>query len=120
MFLGFTLGVGGIADVHENTFLISMTIPIMVLGVPIYDALLAIWRRSVRSWVNGTGGKRGIMQPDVEHLHHPLANRLEHAARGNLPLYFERRAGDGRLSIMFFEVGCGGIFSSRCWPACMC
>jgi hypothetical protein len=54
-----------------------MVIPMMVLGVPIYDALLAIWRRSVRMWLpgtnaDGTASKRGIMQPDVEHLHHRL------------------------------------------------
>src|SRR5271170_6292485 len=74
MFIGFTLGVVSLQTFNKNTFLISMAIPIMVLGVPIYDALLAIWRRSVRSWVNGKspGARRGIMQPDVEHLHHRL------------------------------------------------
>ena len=51
MFIGFTLGVVSLQTFNKNTFLISMTIPIMVLGVPIYDAMLAIWRRSVRSWV---------------------------------------------------------------------
>ena len=76
MFIGFTLGVVSLQTFNKNTFLISMAIPIMVLGVPIYDALLAIWRRSVRSWVGGKSGgtKRGIMQPDVEHLHHRLAS----------------------------------------------
>jgi UDP-N-acetylmuramyl pentapeptide phosphotransferase/UDP-N-acetylglucosamine-1-phosphate transferase len=69
MFIGFTLGVVSLQTFNKNTFLISLTIPIMVLGVPIYDALLAIWRRTVRSW---TTGKGGIMQPDVDHLHHRL------------------------------------------------
>ncbi|HEY2329328.1 MAG TPA: MraY family glycosyltransferase [Verrucomicrobiae bacterium] len=69
MFLGFTLGVVSLQTFNKNTFLISLTIPIMVLGIPIYDAMLAIWRRTVRSWMSGTGG---IMQPDVEHLHHRL------------------------------------------------
>jgi hypothetical protein len=50
----------------------------MVLGVPIYDALLAIWRRSVRNFLAnsaspGMARRVGIMQPDVEHLHHRLA-----------------------------------------------
>jgi UDP-N-acetylmuramyl pentapeptide phosphotransferase/UDP-N-acetylglucosamine-1-phosphate transferase len=74
MFLGFTLGVVSLQTFTKNTFLISMTIPILVLGVPIYDALLAIWRRSVRSWMSGqnSGPRHGIMQPDVEHLHHRL------------------------------------------------
>jgi hypothetical protein len=32
--------------------------------------LLAVWRRTIRSWADGKGG---IMQPDVEHLHHRLS-----------------------------------------------
>jgi len=74
MFLGFTLGVIALQTFNKETFLISLTIPLMVLGIPIYDALLAIWRRSARLWSDeqGDGPKRGIMQPDLEHLHHRL------------------------------------------------
>jgi UDP-GlcNAc:undecaprenyl-phosphate/decaprenyl-phosphate GlcNAc-1-phosphate transferase len=75
MFIGFTLGVISLQTFNKNSFLISLTIPIMVLGVPIYDALLAIWRRSVRLWADDkrTGSKPGIMQPDLDHLHHRLS-----------------------------------------------
>lgn len=77
MFLGFTLGVVSLQTFNKSTFFLSLTIPILVLGIPIYDAMLAIWRRSVRMWLplpntDGTVTKRGIMQPDVEHLHHRL------------------------------------------------
>ncbi len=74
MFIGFTLGVVSLQTFNKNSFLISLTIPMLVLGVPIYDAVLAIWRRSVRKWVDDktSGTKRGIMQPDLEHLHHRL------------------------------------------------
>jgi UDP-GlcNAc:undecaprenyl-phosphate GlcNAc-1-phosphate transferase len=74
MFLGFTLGVVALQTFNKDAFLISLTIPLMVLGIPIYDALLAIWRRSTRLWSDeqGDGAKRGIMQPDMEHLHHRL------------------------------------------------
>jgi UDP-N-acetylmuramyl pentapeptide phosphotransferase/UDP-N-acetylglucosamine-1-phosphate transferase len=77
MFIGFTLGVVSLQTFNKNTFILSLTIPMLVLGVPIYDTLLAIWRRSVRKWLNGgqlTVGRKlpGIMQPDLEHLHHRL------------------------------------------------
>lgn len=75
MFIGFTLGVVSLQTLTKNSFLISLTIPMLVLGVPIYDAVLAIWRRTVRKWADdqtATGVKRGIMQPDLEHLHHRL------------------------------------------------
>ena len=77
MFLGFTLGVVSLQTYNKNAFILSFTIPLLVLGIPIYDSLLAIWRRSVRMWLpasnaDGTPKKRGIMQPDVEHLHHRM------------------------------------------------
>lgn len=74
MFLGFTLGVVALQTFNKDAFLISLTIPLMVLGIPIYDALLAVWRRSARLWADerGVGAKHGILQPDLEHLHHRL------------------------------------------------
>jgi UDP-N-acetylmuramyl pentapeptide phosphotransferase/UDP-N-acetylglucosamine-1-phosphate transferase len=77
MFLGFMLGVISLQTFTKNTFVLSLTIPTLVLGIPIYDALLAIWRRSVRIWLYGQahadGARRkGIMQPDLDHLHHRL------------------------------------------------
>jgi UDP-N-acetylmuramyl pentapeptide phosphotransferase/UDP-N-acetylglucosamine-1-phosphate transferase len=80
MSIGFLLGVVSLQTVTKNTFFLSMTIPLLILGVPIYDALLAIWRRSVRRFVFVSDGKSvgagkpgGIMTADVEHLHHRLA-----------------------------------------------
>jgi len=78
MFLGFMLGTISLDTCTKNTFLLSLAIPMLVLGVPIYDTMLAIWRRSVRRlWVpddsNGaTAQNKGIMQPDLDHLHHRL------------------------------------------------
>jgi UDP-GlcNAc:undecaprenyl-phosphate/decaprenyl-phosphate GlcNAc-1-phosphate transferase len=113
MFIGFTLGVVSLETFNKNSFLISLTIPVMVLGVPIFDALLAIWRRSVRSWVGGKNGgvKRGIMQPDVEHLHHRLVQDGLSTRRVALVLYVINSAlvvvG---LLIMFFKSHATGIF----------
>jgi len=44
MFIGLVLGVISLQTFTKNTFFLAMTIPMLVLGVPIYDALLAIWR----------------------------------------------------------------------------
>ena len=77
MFIGLVLGVVSLQTFTKSTFFLSMAIPMLVLGVPIYDTLLAIWRRSVRRLVSGqepagTGKGPGIMQADLEHLHHRL------------------------------------------------
>ena len=113
MFIGFTLGVISLQTFNKNTFVISMAIPVMVLGIPIYDALLAIWRRSVRSWVNGVnaGARHGIMQPDLEHLHHRLIQTGLSTRRVATTLYLLNgglvAAG---LTIMFFNSHAAGIF----------
>lgn len=113
MFIGFTLGVISLQTFNKNTFVISMAIPIMVLGIPIYDAMLAIWRRSIRTWVAGASGgaKRGIMQPDVEHLHHRLIRSGLSTKRVALFLYLLNGglviAG---LTIMLFNSHAAGIF----------
>src|SRR6202044_1377914 len=114
MFIGFTLGVVSLQTFNKNTFLISMAIPIMVLGVPIYGALLAIWRRSVRSFVSGKsagGAKRGIMQPDVEHLHHRLTQSGLSTKRVATFLYvLNGGLVTFGLSLMLFQSHAAGIF----------
>lgn len=114
MFIGFTLGVVSLQTFNKNTFLISMTIPIMVLGVPIYDALLAIWRRSVRAWMSGKSAsstKRGIMQPDLEHLHHRLIKSGFSTQRVATSLYvLNGGLVTVGLLIMFFQSHAAGIF----------
>lgn len=113
MFIGFTLGVVSLKTFNKNTFLISLAIPAMVLGIPIYDAMLAIWRRSVRSWVSdGTkGARRGIMQPDVEHLHHRLIRAGLSTKRVATTLYLLNGAlVITGLTIMFFNSHAAGIF----------
>jgi len=113
MFLGFTLGVVSLQTFTKNTFIISMTIPIMVLGVPIYDALLAIWRRSVRSWISGqnSGPRHGIMQPDVEHLHHRLIQSGLSTQRVATVLYILNGGLVAvGLMLMLFQSHAAGIF----------
>lgn len=113
MFIGFTLGVVSLETFNKNTFMISLAIPAMVLGVPIYDAILAIWRRSVRSLVNGpgTGNKYGIMQPDVEHLHHRLIRAGLSTRRVATSLYLLNGGLVAvGLSIMMFKSHAAGIF----------
>lgn len=92
MFLGFALGAISLQTYSKNTFVLSLAIPMMVLGVPIYDTLLAIWRRWVRGIlrVNQPPEMRkrfGIMQPDVDHLHHRLLKAGLNTRRAAITLF---------------------------------
>ncbi len=63
-FLGFTLGVISIQGTLKSYAAISIAIPLLVLGLPLFDTLFAIIRRI-------SSGKP-IMQADRKHLHHKL------------------------------------------------
>jgi UDP-N-acetylmuramyl pentapeptide phosphotransferase/UDP-N-acetylglucosamine-1-phosphate transferase len=79
MFLGFTFAAISLATGSKGTFLASMGVPLLAVGIPVFDTVLAIWRRSMRALVpaapGAPPGARGLMQPDAEHLHHRLRSK---------------------------------------------
>jgi UDP-GlcNAc:undecaprenyl-phosphate GlcNAc-1-phosphate transferase len=64
LFMGFTLGALAITGVLKTAAAVTLVLPILILGVPIFDTTFAILRRSF----NG----RPIFEPDKGHLHHRL------------------------------------------------
>jgi len=79
MFLGFVLATIALSTGSKGAAAASIGIPLMAVGIPIFDVMLAVWRRSVRRLLpphlrrNGNGG--GITEADSEHLHHRLLRR---------------------------------------------
>lgn len=71
MFLGFTFASIALSTGSKGTFLASLGVPLLAVGIPVFDTILAIWRRSMRALLT-SGSKSGLMQPDAEHLHHRL------------------------------------------------
>ena len=53
-------------------------LPLAVAGVPLFDVLLAVWRRSIKKVLARLSGKKngaGLFVADKEHLHHRLLAR---------------------------------------------
>lgn len=80
MFLGLTLAATSLATVSKSAALPSLLVPLLAVGIPLFDALLAVWRRSVRQALRmgETGQPRGvaaILTGDTDHLHHRLARK---------------------------------------------
>lgn len=63
LFLGFALATLSVLGFKQAT-VVSLLIPILILGVPLSDTVLAILRRFVN--------KKPISAPDKRHLHHCL------------------------------------------------
>ena len=64
LFLGFILAASSIIGVLKTTLVVALVIPIIILGVPIFDTLFAIGRRLK----NGTHP----FEADNKHIHHLL------------------------------------------------
>ncbi len=63
-FLGFILGCLAVMGLAKSTAVISLFVPIVILGIPILDTFFAIIRR--------INNKAPIFMPDKSHLHHRL------------------------------------------------
>ena len=76
MFIGFTLSVLPLASQAPNSFLVSVGVPLLAMGVPIFDTSLAILRRSIRSLLHKRDARESsngkVMTADADHLHHRI------------------------------------------------
>lgn len=63
-FLGFILAAISLQGAIKSAAAVAVAVPILALGLPIYDTLFAIIRRKMN--------KRPIMEADRGHLHHRL------------------------------------------------
>jgi len=63
-FLGFILAAISIQGAIKSAAAIVITVPILAMGLPIYDTLMAMLRRFIN--------KRPVMEADRGHFHHKL------------------------------------------------
>jgi len=64
MFLGYVLAVGSIQTSQKSSTAVAILIPIVALGLPIADTLLAMIRRAVN--------RQPMFSADRAHIHHKL------------------------------------------------
>lgn len=62
LFLGFILAILSIISNPESRTLLSLIVPVLILGVPIFDIIFAFARRLF--------SKKPIFQADKDHIHH--------------------------------------------------
>jgi UDP-GlcNAc:undecaprenyl-phosphate GlcNAc-1-phosphate transferase len=64
MFLGYVLAAGSVQTHQKSSTTLALLVPLVALGLPITDTLLAIGRRAASG--------RPIFSADREHIHHRL------------------------------------------------
>jgi UDP-GlcNAc:undecaprenyl-phosphate GlcNAc-1-phosphate transferase len=68
MFLGFVLAAVAIKTSTKSGTTVALLVPVMALGLPIMDTLLAMVRRSLLG--------RPMFSADKEHIHHRVMSRM--------------------------------------------
>ena len=74
LFLGFTIASSSVMCLTKSSALVGLTLPILALGIPIFDTFLAMLRRFLQ--------RRSLFAPDRSHFHHRLVDlglRQRHA-----------------------------------------
>ena len=79
LFLGFMLAVMAVVGPLKQATVIAVVVPVIVLGIPIFDTAFAILRRIASG--------RPIMEADKGHLHHRLMDSGFGQKRAVLMLY---------------------------------
>jgi hypothetical protein len=67
LFIGFMVATASVFTTAKSETLVGFALPVLVLGIPIFDTLLSILRRFLN--------RRVIMSPDRGHFHHRLLDR---------------------------------------------
>ena len=76
MYIGFVLSTLPLAAHVPNSFLVSVGVPLLAMGVPIFDTSLAILRRTIRRLIaRGDTAAGQVMTADSDHLHHRLLRK---------------------------------------------
>lgn len=79
LLIGFLLGCFGAVGIQKSDTLISMTVPLLALSIPLLDVTLAVLRRFLRN--------QPIFAADRGHIHHRLIDRGLTPRRAVLVLY---------------------------------
>ena len=98
-FLGFMLAVVSILGVAKTYTMAVIVLPVIVLGLPIFDVIFAITRRVIK-------GKsiKAAFKPDKGHLHHRLVKKGFTQKQAVLILY-GLSASLGMFAIILFDSG---------------
>ena len=101
LFLGYIIAVLSLLG-FKNITVISLIIPIIILGVPISDTFFAIVRRKVN--------KQPLSAPDKSHLHHCLL-RMGYTHRQTVIIIYALASMFGLAAVIFSKVADRSAFN---------
>lgn len=107
MFIGFFLSTTPLLIGSSNSMLVGIGVPLLAMGVPIFDTALAIVRRTIRAVLSrnlpesSNVGNSELMSADTDHLHHRILRKFLSQRKAALALY--------AFAALLVFIGVGGI-----------
>lgn len=98
-FLGYSLSVISILGIAKTYTAIVIVAPLIVLALPVFDTVFAIFRRIIK-------GKslKAVMKPDSNHLHHKMLKK-GYSQRQTVLIMYGISAALGMFAIILMESG---------------
>jgi len=75
MFIGFMLAAISLKANIKQSMMVALLVPLLAVGVPVFDVILAVWRRMARkliSIIQKDPLACKVFGPDLDHIHHKL------------------------------------------------
>ena len=75
MFIGFMLAAVSLKANVKQSAMVALLVPLLAVGVPVFDVILAIWRRMARKLISMIQNDKlacKVFGPDLDHIHHKL------------------------------------------------
>lgn len=75
MFIGFMLAAVSLKANVKQSMMLALLVPLLAVGVPVFDVMLAVWRRMARKLISIIQNDKlacKVFGPDLDHIHHKL------------------------------------------------
>ncbi len=93
-FIGLFFATVSMELTSKSVTVISIIVPLLAFGIPIFDVILAVWRRSIRHLLHKEPNNKldvpdaNIMEADCDHLHHRILRQAnKKTSRAVLTIY---------------------------------
>ncbi|MDX1357206.1 MAG: MraY family glycosyltransferase [Clostridia bacterium] len=100
-FIGFTLAMISMQGTLKSYTALSIFIPVVAFGLPLLDAILAFFRRSIKG--------KPFYQGDRQHIHHKLTDDLGFSQRTTVIILYAASIALGIMSIIMAGSGMQNI-----------
>lgn len=90
MFIGFMLACVSLKANVKQSMVVALIVPLLAVGVPAFDVIMAVWRRMGRkmvSMIRNDGVATKVFGPDLDHIHHKLMRSGMTQKRAAIALY---------------------------------